>query len=222
MALEFLHRVAGDPARVVLFPGTWNPPTVAHVEIGRAAAREFGEVIWILPRALPHKDFEGAGFEVRCAMIQALARAYPGFSAALSEGGLYTEIAAEAREYFGPKTEIALVLGRDAAERIANWDYGRAGVFDDLVRRHKLLVAARQGEYVPAGHHAERIERLPMAASWDEVSSSELRRRIAAGEPWRHLAPPVIAEMVVNLYREGSKRGTTGTAIGTQSTGREP
>lgn len=205
-----------------LFPGTWNPPTVAHLEIARAAGRECDEVIWVLPRTLPHKEFEKAGFEARRAMLTVLARAWPGFSAAVSEGGLYTEIAAEAREYFDPKTEIALVLGRDAAERIANWDYGREGVFEDLVARHRMLVAARNGEYVATGQRPERIARLAMEASWDEVSSSEVRRRIAAGEPWRHLTPSAIAGIVGNLYAEGIADGATRTAGGTGSAGREP
>ena len=197
--LEFLYRTADKPGKVVLFPGAWNPPTVAHLDIARTARREADEVIWILPRAFPHKGFEGAGFEARRAMLESVAR-NAGFSAAVSDGGLYAEIAAEAREFLGPKVEIALVLGRDAAERIAAWDYGAHGFFDDFVRRYKLLVAARGGEYEPAGHHKERISRLPMDASWDEVSSSEVRRRIAEGGDWRILVPPAIVEIVEDLY----------------------
>jgi nicotinate-nucleotide adenylyltransferase len=201
LALEFLYRAAGNPARVVLFPGTWNPPTVAHVGIARMARQQADEVIWVLPRTLPHKGFEGAGFDARRGMLETLAREHEGFSAAVSDGGLYAEIAAEARESFGPETEIAVVLGRDAAERIAAWDYGAPGVFEDFIRRHRLLVAARSGEYEPAGHHRERISRLPMESSWDDVSSSEVRRRIAEGEDWRVLVPPGIAWIVEDLYR---------------------
>jgi nicotinic acid mononucleotide adenylyltransferase len=200
LALEFLYRAAGNPARVVLFPGTWNPPTIAHVGIAGMARREADEVIWVLPRTLPHKEFEGAGFEARSRMLETLARQHEGFSAAVSDGGLYAEIAGEARDYLGAQTDIALVLGRDAAERIAAWDYGAPGVFDDLVRLHRLFVAARSGEYEPAGRHRERISTLPMESSWDHVSSSEVRRRIVDGENWRVLVPPGIAEMVEDLY----------------------
>jgi cytidyltransferase-like protein len=200
LALEFLHRAAGNPSRVVLFPGTWNPPTVAHVDIARMASRHADEVIWVLPRNLPHKDLEGAGFEARRRMLEAVARQHAEFSAAISDGGLYAEIAGEARDYFGDRTDIALVLGRDAAERIAAWDYGAPGVFDDFVRRHRLLVAARGGEYEPAGHHRGRISTLPMESSWNAVSSSEVRRRIEDGKDWRVLVPSVIREMVEELY----------------------
>jgi nicotinic acid mononucleotide adenylyltransferase len=166
------------------------------------ARRQADEVIWVLPRTFPHKGFEGADFEARRRMLDTLARQHAGFSAAVSDGGLYAEMAAEARDYFGPQTEISLVLGRDAAERIAGWDYGAPGVFDEFVRRYRLLVAARAGEYEPALEHRELISRLPMEASWDEVSSSEIRRRIASGEDWRGMVPPAIAGMVENLYRE--------------------
>jgi nicotinic acid mononucleotide adenylyltransferase len=196
---KFLYRTGENPTSVALFPGAWNPPTVAHVDIARMAHRQADEVIWILPRAFPHKGFEGAGFEARRRMLQTVARD-AGFSAAISDGGLYAEIASEAREYFGRQAEIALVLGRDAAERIAAWDYGVPGYFDEFVSRHRLLVAARAGEYEPAGHHKERISRLPMESSWDEVSSSEVRRRIADGSDWRALVPPAIAGIVAHLY----------------------
>jgi nicotinate-nucleotide adenylyltransferase len=201
VALEFLYRAVRNPARVALFPGTWNPPTVAHVDIARMARCQADEVIWLLPRVFPHKTFEGAGFDARRAMVETLAR-HAGFSAAVSDGGLYAEMAAEARDYFGPQTEISVVLGRDAAERIVAWDYGAPDVFDDFVRRHRLLVADRSGEYEPAERHRGRISKLPMDASWDEVSSSEVRRRIANGEDWRALVPPAIAGIVQDIYRE--------------------
>jgi nicotinate-nucleotide adenylyltransferase len=200
LALEFLYRAVRNPARVALFPGTWNPPTVAHVDIARTARHHADEVIWLLPRVLPHKGFEGAGFDARRGMLETLARQHAGFSAAVSDGGLYAEMASEAQDYFGSQTEISLVLGRDAAERIAAWDYGAPGVFDEFVSRHRLLVAARSGDYEPAGRHRERISKLPMEASWDEVSSSEVRRRIADGEDWSALVPAAIAGIVQNLY----------------------
>jgi nicotinic acid mononucleotide adenylyltransferase len=202
LSLEFLHRGAADPARVVLFPGTWNHPTVAHADIARTALRQADEVVWVMPKALPHKTFDGACFDARCGMLEALVRQTPGFSAAISCGGLYAEIAEEARRYFGAATEIALALGRDAAERIAGWDYGRPGVFEEFIERYKLLVAAREGDYVPEPHHAGSISALLMESSWDEVSSSEVRRRIAEGAAWRELVPKVIIPMVETLYQE--------------------
>lgn len=202
MALEFIYRAAAgqdsNPARVAVFPGAWNPPTRAHVEISRAARAHADEAIWVMPKAFPHKGFEGASFEARLRMLEALAKE-EGFSAAVSDGGLYAEIAAEASEFFKGTPEIVLVCGRDAAERMAAWDYGVPGVFEELLRRHRLLVASRNGEY-RGGERGERIVRLAMGRDWSEVSSSEVRRRIAEGEDWRGLVPPSLAGMVKDLY----------------------
>ncbi len=203
LALEFLYRAASNPSRVAIFPGAWNPPTVAHVEIARAARSLVDEVVWVLPRAFPHKGFEGASFELRGHMLKQLtqsANGAEGFSAALSEGGLYIEIADEASAFFGEKTEIALLCGRDAVERMATWDYGTPGVFDRMLRHYPVIVAARRGEYEPAGDHSDRILKLPMDAAWDEVSSSEIRRRMANGEDWNKLVPPQLATIIRQLY----------------------
>jgi nicotinic acid mononucleotide adenylyltransferase len=205
MAFEFQHRTGGSlNGRVAIFPGAYNPPTIAHLAMARAARTWAGEVIWTLPRTFPHKGFEGACFDDRVEMLRLIAASEPGFSAAVSDGGLYLEIADEARAFFARETgremEIALVCGRDAAERIAAWDYGRPGVFDQMIERYPLLVAGRAGDYLPAAHHAGRIVALDPGASFDEVSSTEVRRRIESGTGWRDLVPDVIADMVARIY----------------------
>ncbi|HZL57130.1 MAG TPA: hypothetical protein VFC21_08620, partial [Bryobacteraceae bacterium] len=164
-------------SRVALFPGAWNPPTVAHVAIARAALAWADEVIWTLPRAFPHKVFEGADFAERLAMLRQLAEPEPRFSVAVADRGLYVEIADEARGVLAPEIEIGLLCGRDAAERIAAWDYGRPGVFEDTIQRYPLLVASRAGDYLPDARHAARIVTLTMERTFDDVSSTEIRER---------------------------------------------
>jgi nicotinate (nicotinamide) nucleotide adenylyltransferase len=201
VALSFQYRAVGrPPGRVALFPGAWNPPTVAHIAIARAAITWSEEVVWLLPRAFPHKSFDGAPFEDRLLMLRRITAESPQFSVAIADGGLYVEMAGEAREFFGPAPEIALLCGRDAAERIAAWDYGRPGVFDRMLERYPLLVAGRDGDYLPASHHADRVIQLPMEASFEEVSSTEVRDRIRRGADWRHLVPASIAETAASLY----------------------
>jgi nicotinic acid mononucleotide adenylyltransferase len=196
MALKFLYRAAGrgaDP--VALLPGAWNPPTVAHIAIARAALSWADEVVLIIPRKLPHKEFAGASFEERAFMLERLAAA-EGFSAGVTESGLYFEIAAEARQALGDG-EIGLVCGRDAAERIACWNYDRPGVFDEMLAKHPLLVASRLGLWEGAG---PGVIQIPIDSSFDPVSSSEVRRRLQAGEDWAPLVPEAIRNEVARLY----------------------
>jgi nicotinate (nicotinamide) nucleotide adenylyltransferase len=201
MGMEFLWRPELEPRRLAVFPGAWNPPTVAHLEIARAALRRVDEVIWVIPRSLPHKGWQGASFEERCQMIRAIAAGERGFAAAISDGGLYVEIAGEAREAFRAGVEIGIVCGRDAAERIETWDYGKAGVFEDMVREFRLLVAARAGEYTPGPANGGRIHTLETETCLDDVSSSEVRRRIRTGASWRRLVPEAIRDRVDAIYR---------------------
>ncbi len=200
MPFEFLHRKVLSVSRIALFPGAYNPPTVAHVEIARAALDWADEVVWILPRALPHKALDAADFAFRCQMLGQISNINDAFSVATTAGGLFAEIAAEGRDAFGPSPELALVCGRDAAERAATWEYGRPGVFDEFIAEYRLLVADRAGDFQP-GHQANRIIRLnlrPGIAA--DVSSTEVRRRMEQGLPWEHLVPPAIAAVVRDRY----------------------
>lgn len=198
--MVFLTRSGGQPDRVAIFPGTWNPPTIAHMEIARTALGRADEVVWTIPRTLPHKAWSGASFEQRCDMIRRVALAEVGFAAAISDEGLYIDMARSARAAYGPDVEINIVCGRDAAERIERWDYGEERVFESLVREFGLLVAARAGAYTTDFPHGGCIQALEMANSFDDVSSSEVRRRVAAGESWEELVPEVIRNEVRAIY----------------------
>jgi nicotinic acid mononucleotide adenylyltransferase len=157
-------------------------------------------VAWLLPREFPHKTFDGANFDQRLRMLGAIAEGERGFSVAVADAGLYVEMADEARAYFGPRPEIALLCGRDAAERIAGWNYREPGVFDSMLERYPLLVAGRDGDYLPHARHADRVTAIPMGLAFDEVSSTEVRSRMESGSPWRHLVPAAIAELATEIY----------------------
>jgi len=200
MAFVFESRAEGAPARVAVFPGAWNPPTIAHLAIARAALKWADEVVWVLPRVFPHKTFEGATFDARRGMLRELAKSEPGFSAAVSDANLHFQIAAEAREAYR-SSEIALVCGRDAMERIATWDYERPGVFEEMITAHPILVAGRGGEYRLEPRFEQRVIPLELAGNFDHVSSTEIRERIARGDAWRHLVPEAIADQVEAAYR---------------------
>jgi nicotinate-nucleotide adenylyltransferase len=182
--------------RLGILPGTFNPPTVAHLALACAALDYVDEVLFVLPRVLPHKQFEDAGFEQRLAMLRAATADEPRFGTLASSGGLFIEIARECRR---PGTQLFFLCGRDAAERIVNWDYGEPGAFARMLDEFELLVAARQGEYCPPPEFRERIHALPMTAC-NEVSATEVRRRIAAGEPWEHLVPAAAVPLARAAY----------------------
>ncbi len=206
MALNFLHRASRSAKRIAIFPGAWNPPTVAHVSVARAALAWADEVIWLLPRRFPHKNFEGATFEQRQAMLTALAQAEDRFSAAVCDTNLHIDMARETAETLGPGIEVGIICGRDAVERVATWDYGRPGVFEEMLADHPLLVAAREGEYEPPAHLADSILPLQLPRSFDDVSSTEVRRGIGCGGDWETMVPKTLHGLVGNAYRRDTSR----------------
>jgi nicotinic acid mononucleotide adenylyltransferase len=92
------------------------------------------------------------------------------------------------------------VCGRDAAERILTWDYGRRGVVEEMLGEFELLVAPRGGHFTPPAEYRDRIHALQVGPGHEEVSSTEVRERIARGEPWEHLVPERIRERVREIY----------------------
>ena len=147
--MEFFRRAPGAPSRLGILPGAFNPPTLAHLALARAALGRLDEVVFVLPRVFPHKDFDGPGFDLRIQMLLAATANQPRFSVASTQGGLFLEIARECRALYGPRPELWFVCGSDAAERIVNWDYGQPGAFQRQLEEFGLLVASRLGGYQP-------------------------------------------------------------------------
>jgi nicotinate-nucleotide adenylyltransferase len=201
--MEFFRRARGAgpcPARVGILAGAFNPVTVAHMALARASLSQVGEVIFVLPKVFPHKPYHGAPFAQRVEMLHAALADEPAFSIAAADGGLFVDIAAECREAYGEDARLTFLCGRDAAERILNWDYGDPEAVNKMLRQFDLLVAARRGEFeiVANARHSVRI--LALAGDFDHVSSTEVRERIAQGLPWEHLAPEGARELVRRVY----------------------
>ncbi len=201
--MRFFRRVGavpgGDPLRVGVLAGSFNPPTVAHFHLLEAAVAHVDELVCVVPRVLPHKIYHGASLEQRVEMLTAPGLR-PDYSVAVSEGGLIAEIAGECRAEYGETARLLFLCGRDAAERIVEWDYGEAGAIERLMERFELLVARRGGEYVPPASLKHRIHPLAVRADFEEVSSSRLRERIARGARWRHLAPEALHLLAEKIY----------------------
>jgi nicotinic acid mononucleotide adenylyltransferase len=91
--MEFFRRAAARPGRLGVLAGTFNPPTRAHLALAQAALGCADEVVFVLPRAFPHKAYGGASFEDRVRMLAAAVGDEPRFSIAASGAGLFIEIA---------------------------------------------------------------------------------------------------------------------------------
>ncbi|WP_321477223.1 hypothetical protein [uncultured Paludibaculum sp.] len=197
--MEFLLAGAAALHTVALLPGAWNPPTLAHLAMSEAALSWADGAVLVLPRAFPHKAAEGAPLQQRAEWLVRVAQSRPGLSVAWSDGGLFVEMAREARQATGAG-RVLLVCGTDAAERIVGWDYGAGDCIDRQLEEYELLVAPRQSAYEPPAHLAPRIHTLRLGDGWHDVSSSEVRARIAAHMEWESLVPSELHESVRTAY----------------------
>ena len=200
VGLEFFRRAEGRPQALGVFPAAFNPPTRAHLALARAALGTVDEVLFVLPREFPHKPYEGATFDERVAMLLAATKGEQRFSVAASSHGLFAEIAEECQEAYGDAARLLFICGRDAAERIAGWDYGEPDAFRQMIERFELLVAARDGCYEPPENIRNRICTLEVSEEIGFISATEVRDRLRRGEPWEHLVPPEVAPLVRAIY----------------------
>lgn len=180
--------------RVGVLAGAFNPVTRAHLALAEAAGKIVDQVICVVPRVYPHKHLHGASLEDRIEMLKLAGGRY---RVEIAEGGLFIDIARELRQ---PDIEICFICGRDAAERVIDWDYGEAGAIEKMLTEFSIIVAERGGTYEAPEHVRHRVHRLDLGEDFSGVSSTEVRRRIAAGEPWEHLVPSTIADRVRRIY----------------------
>ncbi|MBN8729740.1 MAG: hypothetical protein J0L64_04305 [Acidobacteria bacterium] len=182
---------------MALLPAAFHPPTRAHEALLRAALGRCDAAIAVLPRTFPHKDYGDVGLAARLDLLRPLVGG--AIAAAVSEGGLFLDMARELR-CIVPGVEVCLLCGRDAAERIVNWPYEGLPPMAEQLLEYRLLVAARQGEFAAPPHLAHGIEPLALSGDFHEVSSTQVRQHMRDGKPWEHLVPEASLEAVRRLY----------------------
>lgn len=183
---------------VALYGGSFNPPHVAHVLVATWAlcTNRFAEVR-VIP-ALGHafgKDL--APFETRVRMLEAaLGHLGPRVRVEPIEAHLptpsYTIDTLRALVQREPALEPTWVMGADAwSTRVAwkDWPGVEAAVGG------RFLLVGRDGEPDPEG--------MPVELRLPDVSSTEIRRRARAGEPYGWMVPEGVAAIIARegLYR---------------------
>jgi nicotinate-nucleotide adenylyltransferase len=180
--------------RIGALAGAFNPVTRAHAELARAARPLVDEIVCVVPRVYPHKHLHGATLDQRIEMIE---RARLADRVEIADSGLFIDIARKLRQ---PDTSIEFICGADAAERVITWDYGEPGAIDRMLEEFSFLVAPRAAAFAPPEHLRHRVRSLDVAPGFENVSSTQVRDRIAAGMPWKHLVPESIVDLVRGIY----------------------
>jgi nicotinate-nucleotide adenylyltransferase len=194
--------------RVGLFGGSFDPVHDAHVALAEAALDELrlDEVRWI-PAGQPWQKERAISPAVdREAMVRLAIRHQPRFVLDRCElgrpGPSYTLDTVQALAAAQPGTQWFLLIGHDQYAGLHTWRG-----WQTLLGLVVLAVANRPAE-VPAVHAAvrrfpHRTVPLPML----DVSSTEVRARVAAGGDISKLVPPEVARYIDShgLYRAGPR-----------------
>jgi len=197
---------------VGVFGSAFNPPHLAHLIFLAEAKWQLGlDDLIVLPTGDPyHKSIDSdPGAEVRFRLAEAAFRGMEGVEVSpievRREGPSYTcDTLEEIADPFG-KYETHLLMGADAAKGFAGWRSP-----EQILELVRIGVAMRPGtgreeiesvfESLGAGDRVEYFEMPQM-----DISSSMIRRRIGAKEPFRHLVPTKVAQMIENEDTYGTE-----------------
>jgi nicotinate-nucleotide adenylyltransferase len=187
--------------RIGVLGGTFDPVHVGHlvaaVNVRHALALD------VVLLVVANRPWQKEGSRPltpaadRLAVVQAAVGDVPGVEASdleLERGGVsYTADTLAALRAAEPAADLVLVIGADVAAALDTWER-----LDEVRRLSRLAVVNRPGAPPPAtpeGWPADVVE-IPAL----EVSSTDLRSRVADGRPLDYLVP-------ANAVREIRRRG---------------
>ena len=191
------------PRRIGVFGGTFDPPHIGHL-VAAIEARdrlELDAVLFVVAN-VPWQKLGEREISVaadRLAMVRAATADVDGLEASdleMTRGGW--SFTADTLTELGesqPQAELFVILGADASAGFTTWER-----HEEVAERAHLVVVDRPGTPSPAddGFHWTRVD-IPEL----EISSTELRRRVAEGRSIRFLVPDGVASLVEErgLYR---------------------
>jgi nicotinate-nucleotide adenylyltransferase len=200
--------------RIGILGGTFDPPHVGHLWLATLAADAIGldRVLFMPASQPPHKGGRLVTKAAERLLMTRLAIAGDDlFELTIIEmerpGPSYTiDSVAELQRVYGTDATLYLIMAADSLAQIDTWREP-----DELLARIDWVVGPRPGSPVPDsaqlerrfGEDAARIHLLEGPSL--DVSSSEIRRRVAAGHAIRYLVPRGVEELIVErgLYRRG-------------------
>ena len=197
--------------RIGLFGGTFDPPQIGHLILAAEALSQFqlDKLLWMLTPDPPNKLGKTiTPLEHRLPMLQSMIAHNPAFELSRLEidrpGPHYTVDTIRLLKTQEKDAEIVMLIGGDSLDDLPNWRLIR-----DLVAEvSKIGVLRRLGDSADLAALEAQIPGLTpkihfIDALLQPVSSSELKRRIAAGEMYRYYLAPEVYQYIEahRLYR---------------------
>jgi len=182
--------------RIGILGGTFDPPHLAHLVMAEQAAKAvpLDKVLFMPAPYPPHKSTEHiTPYRLRLEMVKLLVAGRTGFEVSrleeFREGPSYTvDLLQHYRRKH--KDELYLIIGADSLGEFSSWKNPR-----EIVRLATLVVYPREGYAVEPrfeGREAIVLRDAPVI----EISSSDIRRRLEAGESVARFLPQTIRDFI--------------------------
>ncbi|HEY6541313.1 MAG TPA: nicotinate-nucleotide adenylyltransferase [Ktedonobacteraceae bacterium] len=206
------YRTMPATRRVGVLGGTFDPVHYGHLVIAEEvyAALDLAEMVFVPAGYPPHKPERlVAAAHHRLAMLELAIADNPHFSISRVDlerpGPSYTvETRRLLRQQWGEQTALYFLIGWDSLEEFLTWrDPG--GILEQV----SYLVAVRRPGYAEeSGYRASLEARLPgimqrllvVPTPQLEISSTDLRERVAEGRPIKYQLPERV-EQYIEQYR---------------------
>jgi nicotinate-nucleotide adenylyltransferase len=188
-----------------LFGGTFDPVHNAHLALAHAALATLGldEVRWV-PAGQPWQKARAITPALhRVTMLELALAGEPRFVLdrieLVREGPSVTLDTVKALRAAEPGTAWTLLIGQDQYAGLHTWRG-----WQELLGLVTLAVANRPGFVQPPAEEVRRAAHHVVPLPMLDISASDIRRRVAAGEDISQLVPPEVAGYIARhgLYRE--------------------
>lgn len=207
-------------SRIGVLGGTFDPVHLGHLAAARSADQSLGfdRLLFIPSHAPPHRpDSPRASGYHRLQMTALAVAGVAGWEASdleLARGGAsFTFDTLTTLRQREPASQFFFITGADAFAEIASWRrypellelahfvvIARAGTSFDRIRTRLPQLSSRMVACDVASPAACRAANFPsiflVNADTPDVSSTEVRRRAAAGEPLTGLVPDAVARYI--------------------------
>jgi len=189
-----------------IFGGTFDPVHNAHLRIARLALDALGlaRLLWIPTGAPRYRTAPVAPAGDRQAMLELALAGEPRYAIDPRElrpeaSGYTVDTLSALQAELGPDAPLVLLMGSDQYDKLAGWHRWR-----ELFGFARIAVIARPGwaseasADVRAAGPVLRVEMAPL-----DISSTEIRRRVARGEDVSGMLPPPVLDYISThrLYR---------------------
>jgi nicotinate-nucleotide adenylyltransferase len=197
--------------------GTFDPIHLGHVAAADAAQHALSlESILLIPsRIPPHRaDPVGASAEDRFAMARLAAAQRPGWNASRieldREGHSYTfDTLLELHDGMPDGSQIFFITGADAFADIASWSrypavldlanfvvVSRPGITLDSLRERVPSAFSRPFDDARGKQTAVKTRVILVEANTPDISSTDIRRRVRAGDNLAEYVPAPVADYI--------------------------